>query len=88
MRTEIATRRKIKIGEDTSKELLYYLKENPYKTIYDLSKAFNWSTGKVQKALLRIESCLEVEQNIEGGRLKRKYRLLSNCSVGITYTRN
>jgi predicted transcriptional regulator len=73
MRTEIATQRKIKIGEDTSRELLDYLRENPDKTIYDLSKTLNWSIGKVQKALLRIEGNLRVEQNVEGGRFKRKY---------------
>ncbi len=75
MRTEIATQKKIKIGEETSKELLDYLRDNPDKTIYDLSKALDWSTGKVQKALHRIESNLGIKQNIEGGRLKKKYRV-------------
>lgn len=73
MRTEKATQKKIKIGEETSEKLLDYLRENPDKTVYDLSKAFHWSTGKVQKALHRIESDLGFEQYIERGRLKKKY---------------
>ncbi len=72
MRTEKATQKKIKIGEVTSEKLLDYLKENPNKTVYDLSKTFSWSTGKVQKALHRIEGNIGFEQYIEGGRLKKK----------------
>lgn len=75
MRTEKAIKKKIKIGEETSKELLDYLRENPNKTIYDLTKALNWSKGKTQKALHRIESRLNVEESIEGGKFKRKYRV-------------
>ncbi len=81
MTTEKAIQKRIKIGEETSKELLDYLKENPDKTIYDLSKAFGWSIGKVQKALLRIESHLKVEQTVEGGKFKRKYRIAVDSNM-------
>ncbi len=75
MRTEKAIQKRIKLGEETSKEILNYLKENPDKTIYDLSKAFGWSIGKVQKALLRIDRHLRVEQTVESGKFKKKYRV-------------
>lgn len=81
MRTEMAIRKKIKIGQETSKELLDYLRKNPGKTIYDISKNLNWSTGKVQKALHRTESNLKIEQNIEGGRLKKKYYIIDNSDI-------
>ncbi len=77
VRTEKATQKKIEIGEETSRKLLTYLKENPDKTIYELSKTFHWKIGKVQKALHRIESCLGVEQDIKGGRLKKRYYVIS-----------
>ncbi len=76
MRTEKATQEKIKLGKETSKELLDYLKNNPNKTIYDLCKALGWSKGKVQKALLRLEGNLGVEQSIEGNKLKIKYHVI------------
>jgi predicted transcriptional regulator len=76
MRTEKATQKKIKLGKETSNELLDYLKDNPNKTIYDLCKSLNWSKGKVQKALLRLENNLGVEQSIEGNKLKRKYHVI------------
>ncbi|VVB55246.1 Uncharacterised protein [uncultured archaeon] len=73
MKTEKAIQKKIKIGEKTSEKLLDYLKKNPDKTVYDLSKDLNWSTGKVQKALYRIKRDIGFEQYIESGRLKKKY---------------
>lgn len=81
MRTEKATQEKIKLGKETSNELLDYLRDNPDKTIYDLCKALNWSKGKVQKALLRIEGNLGVEQNVEGGKFKRKYHVVGDSLI-------
>lgn len=75
MKTEKAIQTRIKMGTETSHILLDYLKENPDKTIYDISHDLNWSTGKVQKALNRIENNVEVKQSIEKGRLKKKYRI-------------
>jgi predicted HTH transcriptional regulator len=77
MRTEKATQQKIKIGEETSKKLLDYLRENPDKTVYDLSKAFNWSIGKVQKALHRIDNEIASKEGVEKGRFKKKYYAIS-----------
>lgn len=76
MRTETATKARIKMGEKTDQQLLDYLKDNPNKTIYDLSKALGWSIGKVQKALQRLNDKLAHKQDISGGRLKKKYRVL------------
>lgn len=73
MRTEKATQEKIKMGEKTSEKLLDYLRENPDKTVYDLSKTLDWSAGKVQKALHRIKNNVAVKEEIEKGRLKKKY---------------
>ncbi len=73
MRTEKATQVKIKMGEKTSEKLLDYLRDNPDKTVYDLSKTLDWSAGKVQKALHRIKNNVAVKEEIEKGRLKKKY---------------
>lgn len=73
MRTEKATQKKIEIGEETSKKLLGYLKENPDKTIYELSKTFHWKVGKVQRALQRIGDNIAFKENVEKGRFKKKY---------------
>jgi predicted transcriptional regulator len=81
VRTEKAVETRIKMGYETSKELLDYLKENPDKTIYDMSHDLNWSIGKVQKALHRVENNVEVNQSIEGGRLKKKYRFIFKSSL-------
>jgi predicted HTH transcriptional regulator len=73
MRTEKATQKKIEIGEETSKKLFEYLRENPDKTIYDLSKTFDWSVGRVQKALNRMGDKVAFKEKVEEGRNKKKY---------------
>jgi predicted HTH transcriptional regulator len=73
MRTEKAIQKKIEIGEETSKKLLDYLKENPNKTIYELSKTFDWKVGKVQKALCRIGDNVAFKEYVEKGKFKKKY---------------
>jgi len=61
------------IGRMTDMQLLHYLEENPGKTLYEIAKALNWSTGKVQGSLRRLEDDLRVEIVEEGGRLKKRY---------------
>lgn len=73
VRTEKAIQKKIEMGEETSKILLAYLRENPDKTIYDLSKTFHWKVGKVQKALSRIYGSIAFKEGVEKGRFKKKY---------------
>lgn len=75
MRTEKATKARIEMGEETDKQLLGYLKDNPEKTIYNLSKDLGWSTGKIQKSLNRLGSKLIYQERIDRGRLKKMWGL-------------
>lgn len=75
MRTEKATQVRVKMGEETDQELLSYLERNPDKTIYELSKSLDWSSGKIQKALKRLENKLIVKEDIGAGRLRKRYKV-------------
>jgi predicted transcriptional regulator len=66
------------MGKGTDQELLDYLKDNPGKTIYELSKELEWSIGKVQKAIKRLGDKLTFEQDIVGGRLRKKYQIMNS----------
>ena len=68
-----AVKKRELIGRMTDMELLHYLEVNPGKTLYEIAKALNWSTGKVQGSLRRLEDDLRVEVVEEGGRLKKRY---------------
>jgi predicted HTH transcriptional regulator len=72
-RPEKALQKKREIGQESDKELLQYLKDNPASTIYEISKGLNWSIGKAQGSIARIKDQLVVEQVVENGRVKRKY---------------
>ncbi len=74
--TAAAIKARGRIGRATELRLLDYLERHQDMTIYDLSKALNWSTGKTQKAIERVKDDLNVEEVIERGRLKKKYRIL------------
>ena len=72
-RTVRAIKKRELIGRMTDMELLHYLEANPGKTLYEIAKALNWSTGKVQGSLRRLEDDLTVEVVEEKGRLKKRY---------------
>ena len=72
-RTVRAIKKRELIGRMTDMELLHYLEANPGKTLYEIAKALNWSTGKVQGSLRRLEDDLTVEVVEENGRLKKRY---------------
>ncbi len=72
-RTVRAIKKRELIGRMTDMELLHYLEANPGKTLYEIAKALNWSTGKVQGSLRRLEDDLRVEVVEEKGRLKKRY---------------
>lgn len=76
MRTEKATQARKEIGRETDQELLNYLKTSPDKTIYELHKTLGWSIGKIQKSLARLGDSIVFEQDIERGRLKKKYQVI------------
>ena len=73
MPTVMAKEKRELIGRMTDMELLHYLENNPGKTLYEIAKALNWSTGKVQGSLQRLKDDLKVEVVKEGGRLKKRY---------------
>jgi predicted transcriptional regulator len=78
MKTEKATKARKNMGRDTDHELLGYLGDNPAKTIYELSKELDWSTGKVQKSIKRLDNKLtmDVDGDVESGRIRKRYRAI------------
>jgi DNA-binding transcriptional regulator GbsR (MarR family) len=56
-------------------QLYEFLSKNPGSTIYNMSKALDWSVGKVQSALKRLEDDLVTKATVEGGRVKKHYSL-------------
>lgn len=76
MKTEKAKIARIKMGKETDTILFKHLKDNPSKTIYELSKDLDWSIGKVQKSVKRLDEKLvmEVDSDIGDGRIRKKYR--------------
>lgn len=78
MKTEKARKARVKMGRKTDIELLKHLKDNPDRTIYELSKELDWSIGKVQKSVKRIDNrvTVEIDGDIEDGRIRKRYKTI------------
>jgi hypothetical protein len=78
-RTDKALERKREIGKESDEILIQYLMDNPASTKYEISKALDWTTGKVQGSLIRLKDRfgdkLTVEEVVENRRVKVKYDL-------------
>ncbi len=72
-RTDKAVERKIEMGKEVDIILIEHIKNNPSITLYEITKSFGWSKGKVQGSLKRVEHLLISEQVIENGKLKKKF---------------
>ncbi len=72
-RTDKATEKRMEMAKEVDSMVIRYLEENPASTIYEISKDFGWTVGKVQGSINRIRDLLVVEDIVENGRLKRKY---------------
>lgn len=72
-RTYKATEKRMEMAKEVDSMVIRYLEENPASTIYEISKDFGWTVGKVQGSINRIRDLLVVEDIVENGRLKRKY---------------
>ncbi|MHA2220221.1 MAG: hypothetical protein ACXACY_30440 [Candidatus Hodarchaeales archaeon] len=76
-RTDKALERKREIGQESDEVVIEYLRENPASTMYEISKALDWTAGKVQGSLIRLKDRfgdkLTVEEVVENRRVKVKY---------------
>jgi len=57
-------------GADTDWELYQLIDKHPGESIYALSKALNWSTGKVYASVKRLaeDGMVHIERSIKDGR--------------------
>ena len=78
MKTEEAIKARKKMGGKTDTELLKHLKDNPDRTIYELSKELDWSIGKVQKSVKRLDNkvTVEIDGDIDEGRIRKRYKAI------------
>lgn len=74
--TTQAVRKREMLGRQTELEFEDYLQRNQGSTAYEIAKGLNWSYGRVQGVLKRMEGRVRYEDTTEKGRAKKKVYLI------------